>query len=627
MILFVLVGLLIVLGVPVGIVVGIVMLVRRSGVFSGGGNVDTETLPGSGVRVFAYVMLFVGVMGCLFGLSQLLALAAIPLVPNASLLMSASDVRDRASVDLAALIVALPLAIGFWRYVQGRLRIQPLEVQATARRVFFGTVFVATGLTALYGAQSVVHALLMPNSLGQASSIRDLVEGVALLLVYGGTWLLAARLGWSERAPEADDWAHDLAVYIVSAASFGYLFSGVVSLLVQVSNEVLRPGSLLVGNSWGDWTYGITACIVGGAAFWSLQIYDLRRDGERLLRTVYLYLMLAWIVPMTLIAAGSGLSDMLRRVIGGQAPIGGNTLADAAPYIVAGGVAWAYYWTLLRRPDLHRADAGAAIAFPRRPAIAAYVAGGLAVLAVGIVDLLWLGVDELSDGSSLIAGSWHGTLSNAIALIVLGTVLWLPSWSILAEAAEEAPDVERTAATRRRVLSLVAIVTALVAVGAGVGLLYTLWTAVLGAAQGNTLRDVLREVAVVVVDLPIGAYYGLVLRGDMRRQPSAPGRTLRLAVVLRAGGDSVLADVTSGLPIRVEILGRTAESGGGALTNAADLRSRIELLVASGDVRSALVVLGDDGGTLFPYLPAQPAPQQGATSPTSRVRPILPSTE
>jgi hypothetical protein len=602
-----LLGVLILLGVPVGIITGIVMLVRRSRVFDPGTLPGAQTeLGGSGTRVFAYVLLFIGIMGVLFGVAELLALLAVPLVPNASRLITADDVRTRASYDLASIVVGLPLAIGFWRYIAGRLREQPLELQAQSRRVFFGAMFVTTAATALYGAHQVIHAILTIGDAGnRVSNIRDLVEGGSLVVIYGATWLYSARLGWAERSSRGQDGAHDLAVAIVSAASFIYLFYGVTSLLGEIVRDVLGAGgATLLGGAWNTWADGITACIVGGVTFWCIQIYDLQRGGVRTARTVYLYVMLLWIVPLTVYSAIGLVYETVRRLFGYHDAFN-NTgyLADNLPYILAGAAAWAFFWSIVRRAGMHAADPGAAIPYPRRPAIALFAVAGVALMAFGVITLLRLGVDAFVGSHSLSGSSWwRDDLSSALSLMVGGLALWFPAWSILQTAVEEAPVVERAARERRWLLSGIAMVSALAAVGAGVALLYYAWLAVLGSSQAGTLTDVLHAVAILVVALAIGAYHGLVLRDDMRRQPAPVKASLALLVLLGEGADDTLSTLISDLPVHIRPLGRLApDVGPHPQVDPAKLRTQLEAMLAPGGATTALLVLQADGGNLYRY--------------------------
>jgi hypothetical protein len=603
------------LAVPIGIIYGIVLLVRRSrGSNQPSTTVREEPLPGNAARVFTYLLAFAGMMAVLFALAGLIGLACVPVIPGAGALISADDARVRASYDLAALVVGAPLWFFLWRLAQGRLERVARERDTTERRLYFGAVFAVTAIVTLLGAQELVRALMsFAATSNHGPLIRDCVAGGSQVLVYGVAWVAHARIGWRERPAERDDWTHDLAVYVVTGVSLVMLFSGVANVLQEIVRSVQGTVAVTIlndgtGGVWMIWLDAAASIIVGGAAWWALQIYDARRGRARIVRVVYLYAMLAWLIPLATFGTVDLVYECMRRAFGYTDFLATwNFFADAIPFIVAAGALASYHWATLRRQSTFQdISSDGSIPYARRPALAVFTAAGLGMVAAGVAQLLWLVVDWwLSTGESVTGGAWwRDGVSLDIGLILVGAALWVPAWTLLQRAAILQPERETASAERRWLIGGIVIIGALISAGFAVVLLYQLWRALLGAPDANILSSALHYGAVILIALAIAAYYGLILRAESGRRTAAPrAPQVRLSVLLASDADAALRQLTEGKHMKVDIIGQIERDDSSVQENLQTLAERLALLGTEGHADRALLVLQPSGGKLYAFAP------------------------
>ena len=143
---------LLVLAVVIGIIVGIVMLLKRAG--------GTEVAPGIGTtrRVFLYGLAFVALMLAASGLTFLMADVLDSLVSDDII----GGSSERTAFGLAAIIVGFPIWALLWLAANRSLVEYPTEAGTFGRKLYsFGVLAVSAAVVASY------------LSLG----LRDVVEG------------------------------------------------------------------------------------------------------------------------------------------------------------------------------------------------------------------------------------------------------------------------------------------------------------------------------------------------------------------------------------------------------------------------------------------------------------------
>ncbi len=567
-------------------------------------------------RLFSYTMAFAGLLTALYAITSLLALAAATLTLGSNTLLGAEDLRSRASFYLAALIVGLPLWLGFWLAAQRRLARSPEERNARERRLFLGAVFATTSVVVLFGLHTLLQVLLtLPGPPALQLSALDGIAAGARLLVYAAAWVVYARIGWSERSAGDEDEFHDVAACVLAGFALTFLAIGVGEALRQLVGDLLgaaqptllaeRPGSL-----WTIWG-AIAAWILSGGAVWAaIWQYDLARGGRRDQRVVYLYIVLLVAVPVTLGGAVQGLNELLRRIFGyREMPPNWSFLEDVLPLVLVGGMLWVYHWHVMRRQaalDTTAApDRAGGIAWPRRPGLALLCALGLAMAAPALGSLLWLTLDFLLNTGAALGdpGWWRDRLSLGIAAGLVGLAAWLGGWSVLERAAVAAPQSERASEARRRLLGGVVLVSALAAVGFTIALLWLALQTLLGARLDATqVTSMLKYLSAALIGLALVAYHGLILRADRAFGPAVAAR-VRIVALIAPGAEAALETLRqqSGRPILVA--GRLAPDGTAAQVDLPTLEQLLAGLGSGGDSQSdsALLLLRPDGGSLHCY--------------------------
>ena len=573
-------------------------------------------------RTFTYAMNLAGLLVTLFAASGMLALMVTSWALGGSGLLETGDLRARASLYLAELVVGLPIWIGFALFAERAAGRSEAERQAWERRLFMAAVFGVTAVVALVALHGLLQALFtLPGITTMQPVLQGAISAGARLFVFGAAWLAHARLqrarGPATRVEVEHDAAHDIAVYVLAGVALAFLATGALQALSQILNDLLhaeRP-VLLVDpalNVWRIWG-AIAAWLVSGGAVWALvSRYDLARGGRRTWRVLYLYLVLLVAVPAALASAGDGLYELLRRLFGFQ-PLAGvgywDFLRDVVPPLLVGGAAWLYHWPVVRAQAQLGDGAGApsgpsgGIPWPRRPGLALLMLLGLAAAAPAFVSLLWLGLDFLLNTGQTLSGGdwWRDRLSLGIAAGAVGGASWLGAWLILQRAAEAAPEIERRADARRRVVIAIVLVGALTALGFLIALLWLLFRALLGDALGpDSLSLALKELSAALVAAALAAYYGWVLRQDMRHETPST-RRLRVVALLAPGAEPALTELRKRSGLAIELGGYLSD---GAIGERVDLETLTERLSASDgdrDDEQAWLILAADGGALFRY--------------------------
>ncbi len=565
-------------------------------------------------RAVTYFLALAALLTILFAAATLLAVGAALVTGQVGDTISPGDARDRASLAIAALIVALPLWLVFWAAAKRRLALSPSEQDAKERRLFLAAVFVVTSVVALFALQFVLQSVFtLPAPENQRPTLAGAIDAASRLVVYGAAWLAFARLGWRERAPRSVDAFHDLALATLALFSLGFLWHGLFDALQQMLGGLVGRSSTgdwsdLVRSNWSIWGE-IAAWILSGATVWTAYLgYDLSLGGRRQIRVLYLYAVVLFAGWVTVIMATVTTFELFQRLFGYRPPFGDlwAFLADQLPWLLPAGLIWAVHWLIIRRQgtiDGQPREFARGITWPRRPALAIQVFCGLGMAGAGMLTMIWLAIDALwGPGVPYRAPDWwREQLCSGLAATCVGLALWLPAWLLLQRAAAALPMQERPARSRRVLLSGIVVTTGLAALGFAIAALWLLIRAVLGEGLDAAARvETLQYLCTALAAGSVCAAHGLVLREDRRWQIRRVSR-LRVSVLVENGAGDMLSALSALPAVRVEIVGHLGEA---QVLPGQDFHALAALLAELPDhdgPDGAVLVLGRTASTYYPY--------------------------
>ncbi|MGE3961019.1 MAG: DUF5671 domain-containing protein [Dehalococcoidia bacterium] len=573
------------LAVPIAVIVGIVLLVRRA-------RADDEGEDDEGIgtvrRAFIYGLAFVSVVFAGIGVSMLLGGVFEAVAGERVIADSDTDL----AMALSFTVVGVPAWVIFAALAQRSVTRHAVESRAQLRWLY------------LASARGVALTIVLIQGAG------------ALPWAFGAGDFEGSAWGWS--LTWLAIWAlHELLVRQQPATSYGsrlfdrlYRYYGAVAGLIMfgvglvssVTLPALRAYDSLTADALvhtGGWEVGtgLAVALIGGLAWWRHWVAGVRHDAPSTLWDVYVFLFgILTGVATAVAAAGTVLYLALEWVIGDPgATTAASQFRDVIPalgFAVVGAGSWMYHRLVL---DEERELRGA---LPRTEPERVYrylvAAAGLVTLAVGLTTLFALAVDVVAPAERAAFREsewWRNELVTAITFLVVGAPLWSRYWFAAQQSVAAGGAAEVNAPSRRVFLFGVFGVAILVALVNLVILLFEFFDSVLAGDFGaEVLRDARWSIAMLLSAGAISVYYWLVLREHQEAAGElapATAPVLREVIMLGVADVGGLADHLERAGVRVRAWRRPGvepvtlgEDGIGAV---------LDRLEATGQARVLLV--------------------------------------
>ena len=246
---------------------------------------------------------------------------------------------------------------------------------------------------------------------------------------------------------------------------------GLVSFATSVA-EFINAGvlsspffgsSLVEAGFWNGSTQMAVANIVTGGLVWYFHWFRMAKDDfDSVLRQVYFYLLtVSGGAIAALVAATVTVQRLVTFAFGGvTVPLGSyfNFIGWAIPTVLIGTAIWGYHQRLAK-------EESSRITERRKSAerIHYYLMSfiGWGTMSTGIILLFGLILNLLTGitGQIIVAGTtwWQGQLGLCLALLIVGTPLWLYYWNGVLKRIE-AGGIEEWRATSRRIFLYAVVV-------------------------------------------------------------------------------------------------------------------------------------------------------------------------
>lgn len=524
-------------------------------------------------RVYIYLLTGAGLVFLWVGVANLCVIllkfafgTAFAQIPNV--------VREELARWIALTLIGLIVWTMHWWFATRGINSDPLERITILRRLYLYAVLAAAVLffstAAAQFMQAVIFLVLRlddpTRAVGNPARLTDLLESAPFAIAASVAWIYHWREVRRDRLAGGEQGG---SATLRRWYEYGIAFLGLLTLLVAES--------YLIDNLWKTLARQIPVqdrilivapipTVLVGLLLWFAHWHILaarEADGDdrrSVLRSVYLFAVLATVVTGTIIGASQLLYYALARVLGVESPggvSGSLLLAASGPgsILIVYGVGWLYQRMVIRQ-QVTRADTTRQIGVQR---FYTYLVSLVSIyaFAVGVAGIFWIIADAVTRPSYTQAGGWwQEQIALFVTLIIVAMPTWLGHWR---SARALHPDEARSLA-RRLYTYLALIGGSLALIGAAATLLYRVLLLLLGstsiAAVTNSLA---RAIAVAIVAGVIAAYHWRVIRDDGRRaatvdppveepadEPSdfQHERVVRLRARTEAALEVVLADLT-----------------------------------------------------------------------------------
>ncbi|HEV2026934.1 MAG TPA: DUF5671 domain-containing protein [Candidatus Dormibacteraeota bacterium] len=490
-------------------------------------------------RLYLYLVSTAGLVLLAVGLSML----GITLLQFAFNNPNAQDIRNQLAGFTAMTLVALPVwGVHFWFARRLAMR-DPVERVSAIRHLYLYVACLVASVGAMVALAMTMGDLLrplidtcLPNTYNCPANrdwlATDQAAWVAIVLL--AIWAFHFRIA-----------AHDRAAVGESAASatlrrwymYIALLVGLLVMLYGASALIELAWVKAIRSSQGDYRYlgDPAAAFLAGLLLWGFHARTIGQnhvsdDRNSTLRALQGFIAVAVGITIALVGASQILYYALARVIGVDHPSGftgdilGALAAPASQALVYGTAWFLVRRRLARDAGVQEADRQAGI---RRLYTNLVCLVSLGAWGVGAGGLLWTLADQLEAPIiGVRTGDWRDPVSLWITLLVVGAVVWFAHWRQSPWAAD------RQSLSRRLYVWAALLVSVLVILAAGVGMLNALLQQVFSAQP--RLSDVRNldfghYLAVIIVAAAIGVYHWRVLRADAAARP--PKVAIAVAVV------------------------------------------------------------------------------------------------
>jgi hypothetical protein len=516
-------------------------------------------------RLYFYLIAFISLIVGLTSLHSLLTMLFEVWLSTESLstVNNAAFIRNAVARDGGLLLVATPIFLIHWAYVQGIARRQTPESaeerSSTLRKLF---LYGAAGFTLAVAATRTTTLLAESGValLGGGSSARLIWPGGWLSLILSGLIYLAFLAYFVRQLALDGDLGHELHW----AGTLRRLFQTIVGLvglamLLSGASTVLELGLRLILERIVDtpilqttslwWIRGLSdgiAWMLVGALLWRINwlrwdalIATYEVEARTALRRFYLYAATVLSAALTLVPAAGLLNRLLLQLFGVAPPADLPDLAGPLAMLPFGLIAWRWHWGQVSSEASRYGDTPES-ANVRRLYYYLVAAVGLVLLWIGLVDILRALLDWLVMGSDALSRGFHAEqLANGISMIAVGAPVWALHWRAVqrvARAQGPSAQAERTSGPRRAYLYGVALVGALLILFEFATVIYRLLLFLLGDANADlfgteTLDSLVRSGTAIVFWI----VHVLAIRGDTRLTESAGevGLTVEAVVARR----------------------------------------------------------------------------------------------
>ncbi|MGP8081010.1 MAG: DUF5671 domain-containing protein [Dehalococcoidales bacterium] len=506
--------------------------------------------------------------------------------------------QTQLSLGLAMTVIGGPLWLLFWRAVQRRVNGNQPEIGAVMRKLFLNFVLLVSAFCMIVSAADFLKWLISGVPAGSFSP-----GGLALMIVAGIIWFYHYRVSEGEGHPSlAAGTLRRWYVYILAVFGLVMLAISAVQLInAAVVNLPVWGNVLVAGKFWNNTTQGSIAWILFGAATWYFHWFRMARDDfDSKLRQVYFYLLtISGGAIAALVAATILLFHVFVWIFGGST--GGQYfqfLGWSVPTVLVGLAIWGYHQRLAQE------EAGQ-VPEKRQSAQRIYfylmVFLGLATAVAGLSILFGLLVEA---GTPVTAGAdwWRNQFSVALAMLFVGTPIWLYYWNGILKRVQTGGIAEWRALSRRIFLYVI-IGAAIVLLAADlVNIVYELLRDTLGGNfSANFLRDAKWGLQTLVVAALLLWYHWRILRADQHR--GAESMVVRRNVTLLAddrAGDLALRLETK-LGFKIHTLYRVGQTGANLpVLPEAEIDRLVNEIQSAPDDKVMLVML-DGRVIVLPY--------------------------
>jgi hypothetical protein len=478
-------------------------------------------------RIYFYLVTFVALVVFVIGISQLLTLLFDVTLCDSTLIQIGGEAYNmrQFSLGLAMIVIAGPLWFFFWRSIQKRVTGNPEEIGSAMRKLFLNLILLTTAFSGLGTASAFLKWLMDGVQLAYFPSGE-----LATLIVSAGIWFYHWRVSEREGHPSATAttlrrW------YVYILAGFGLVWLS-IGIVVLISAAVLTlpvwTDTMISGQFWNDTTrMGISWILLGGATWYFHWFRMARGDIESVLRQVYFYLLaISGGAIATLVALTTTVYQVLKWIFGAVTVSAGQHfqfLGWSLPTLLIGIAIWGYHRQLVQEEQAHMVERRLSA---QRVHLYLMSFLGLGTLITGLIYLfgilLGLIIGSVSTPAAGSPGGWKDSLSLCLAMLMVGTPLWLYYWGKVLKLSETGGVVEWRARSRRIFLYII--------VGAAIGALIAslvniVYQVLNGLLQGNFGVQVLRAIRwslqTLIIAVPLLWYHWRIIRTDQHRGAEA----------------------------------------------------------------------------------------------------------